>query len=330
MGNVNAASAPGSFSSTPGASPPSPPLTAPPPASVGTTNTIIPELSVTNPGTFEELHKKCKDVFPQCFEGAKLTLNKGLSSHFQVNHSLALSSQAPGTYHFGATYVGDKQTGPNEAFPVILGDIDLKGNLNAQIIHQFTDAIRGKFIVQTQKKNWAMHQIDAEYRGKDFTGSITCVNPDLFQSSGIFVAHYLQNMTPSLCLGGELLYHCAAGQESAVVSLAGQYKTEKWTACATVAQAGWHASYYHKGNENVDVGVQFEYNLQQQQSSVSLGYQFNVPKANLVFRGMMDTNWVVGAVLEKRFHPLPFAFTLSGTINHTKGESQFGFGLTVG
>ena len=35
-----------------------------------------------------------------------------------------------------------------QAFPVMLGDIDLKGNLNAQIIHQFTDAIRGKFIVQ--------------------------------------------------------------------------------------------------------------------------------------------------------------------------------------
>lgn len=176
-----------------------------------------------------------------------------------------------------------------------------------------------------------MQQFDAEYRGGDFTASITCVNPDLFKSSGIIVAHYLQSfLTPGLSLGGEFLFHSAAGQENAVVSLAGQYKTDNWTACATVGQAGWHASYHHKGNENVDVGVQYEYNTQQQQSSVSLGYQFNVPKANLVFRGMMDTNWVVGAVLEKRFHPLPFTFSLSGTINHTKGESQFGFGLTVG
>jgi hypothetical protein len=54
------------------------------------------------------------DAFPQCFEGAKLLLNKGISSHFQVSHSLALSSLSPGTYHFGATYVGDKQTGPHE------------------------------------------------------------------------------------------------------------------------------------------------------------------------------------------------------------------------
>lgn len=27
-------------------------------------------------------------------------------------------------YRFGATYVGDKHTGPGEAFPVLLGDVD--------------------------------------------------------------------------------------------------------------------------------------------------------------------------------------------------------------
>lgn len=175
-----------------------------------------------------------------------------------------------------------------------------------------------------------MQQYDIEYRGRDFTTSVTCVNPDPFKLSGIVVAHYLQSLTSSLSLGGEFLYHNAAGQEAAVVSLAGQYKTDDWVACATVGQAGWHASYHHKGNENVDVGVQYEYNTQQQTSSVSVGYQFNVPKANLTFRGMLDSNWTVGAVLEKRFHPLPFTFSLSGTMNHDKRESQFGFGLTVG
>ena len=38
----------------------------------------------TNPGSYEELHRKARDVFPTCFEGAKLMVNKGLSSHFQV------------------------------------------------------------------------------------------------------------------------------------------------------------------------------------------------------------------------------------------------------
>ena len=54
------------------------------------------------------------EVFPQPFEGCKLVINKGLSNHFQVSHTLQLSGTGPGAYHFGATYVGNKQTGPNE------------------------------------------------------------------------------------------------------------------------------------------------------------------------------------------------------------------------
>lgn len=48
----------------------------------------------------------------------------------------------------GATYVGTKQFSPSEAFPVILGDIDPSGNLNANIIHQFSPNIRCKFASQ--------------------------------------------------------------------------------------------------------------------------------------------------------------------------------------
>lgn len=37
-----------------------------------------------NPGSYEELHRKTRDIFPMCFEGAKFMVQKGLSSHFQV------------------------------------------------------------------------------------------------------------------------------------------------------------------------------------------------------------------------------------------------------
>jgi hypothetical protein len=58
MGNVQASSPPSSpLSGTP---PPSPPLTAPPPPSAKTPEKIIPTPTIGNPGTFEELHKKCK------------------------------------------------------------------------------------------------------------------------------------------------------------------------------------------------------------------------------------------------------------------------------
>ena len=48
------------------------------------------------------------------FEGSKLMVNKGLSSHFQVAHNLTLSDPKSSGYKFGATYVGTKMLSPSE------------------------------------------------------------------------------------------------------------------------------------------------------------------------------------------------------------------------
>ncbi|VDO32204.1 unnamed protein product, partial [Brugia timori] len=37
----------------------------------------------TNPGSLEEIHRKCREVFPMCFDGARMMLTKAMSSHFQ-------------------------------------------------------------------------------------------------------------------------------------------------------------------------------------------------------------------------------------------------------
>lgn len=147
-----------------------------------------------NPGTIEDLHKKCKDVMPTNFEGAKLMIQKGLSSHFQVSHTINLSSTAPSGYKFGATYVGTKQLSPSEAFPVVLGDIDPSGNMNANIIHQFTPNIRCKFGSQIQDNKFSAAQLTTDYKGNDFTASLTVANTDLINESGVAVAHYLQSV----------------------------------------------------------------------------------------------------------------------------------------
>ena len=77
-------------------------------------NLIDPGLTPTNPGSYEELHKKTKDVSPVIFEGFKLTVNKMLSTHFQISHSLNMSSVVPSVYKFGATFVGTNQFSPSE------------------------------------------------------------------------------------------------------------------------------------------------------------------------------------------------------------------------
>jgi len=46
-------------------------------------------------------------------------------------------------YRFGATYVGASRViSPQEAYPILLGDIDMAGNLQAHIIDAPTKNIR--------------------------------------------------------------------------------------------------------------------------------------------------------------------------------------------
>uniref|UniRef100_A0A6Q2Z6K8 Mitochondrial import receptor subunit TOM40 homolog n=1 Tax=Esox lucius TaxID=8010 RepID=A0A6Q2Z6K8_ESOLU len=253
---------------------------------------LYAESSLPNPGTFEECHRKCKEVFPIQMEGVRLIVNKGLSNHFQVNHTVMLSTVGDSSYRFGATYVGTKQMGPAE----------------------------------TQQQKFVNWQGDCEVRGEDFTAAVTLGNPDILVGSGIVVAHYLQSITPSLALGGELVYHRRPGEEGTVMSLAGS----NFIATLTLGGAGAHASYYHKANDTLQVGVEFEASTRMQETSVSFGYQLDVPKANLLFKGSIDSNWVVGATLEKKLLPLPLSLVLGAFLNHKKNKFQCGFGVTIG
>uniref|UniRef100_F1RM44 Translocase of outer mitochondrial membrane 40 n=1 Tax=Sus scrofa TaxID=9823 RepID=F1RM44_PIG len=271
-----------------------------------------------NPGTFEECHRKCKG------EGL------GPSLFSQVNHTVALSTIGESNYHFGVTYVGTKQLSPTEAFPVLVGDMDNSGSLNAQVIHQLGPGLRSKMAIQTQQSKFVNWQVDGEYRGSDFTAAVTLGNPDVLVGSGILVAHYLQSITPCLALGGELVYHRRPGEEGTVMSLAGKYTLNNWLATVTLGQAGMHATYYHKASDQLQVGVEFEASTRMQDTSVSFGYQLDLPKANLLFKGSVDSNWIVGATLEKKLPPLPLTLALGAFLNHRKNKFQCGFGLTIG
>ncbi|XP_058451708.1 mitochondrial import receptor subunit TOM40 homolog 1-like [Malaya genurostris] len=324
MGNVLAASKPIAGGSLP---PPSPAET------VKISAVSDTEKPLENPGTLEELHKKCKDVMPANFEGAKLMINKGLSNHFQVSHTINLTSTNTSGYRFGATYVGTKQTSPTEAFPVILGDIDPAGNLNANVIHQLAPNVRCKFASQIQNNKVTAAQLTTDYKGQDFTATLTAGNPNIINNSGVLVAHYLQSVTNQLSLGGELAYQygmAVPGGQIAIVSAAARYSTELSTWSGTIGLAGIHLCYYQKASEQLQLGIEVETNFRMQEAVATIGYQIDLPKSELIFRGMVDSNWSVAAVLEKKLQPLPFTFALSGILNHTKNQFRLGCGLIIG
>lgn len=349
MGNVHAASA--TTRSSMGFQPPvtilprDDPLVAssrssipfqPPPTSISQdnlpANPIEPNF-LGNPGTMEELHKMCKEIFPINFEGAKLMLNKGLSSHFQISHTINMSSIMPSGYKFGATYVGTKQISPTDTFPVLVGDIDPTGNLNANVIHQFTDRIRGKLATQVQRNKFNAVQMTADYRGDYYTLSLTLGNPDIINNSGLIVVHYLQNITKNLALGAEFLYQQGPTLPTGYISLfsaAARYINGNSTISGSIGSAGCHVCYYQKASQQVQVGVEFEVSSRMQEAITTIGYQVDLPKADIIFKGSVDSNWTISGLLEKKLQPLPFSFSLSGVLNHNKNHFRLGCGLLIG
>ncbi|KAK4293554.1 hypothetical protein Pmani_017689 [Petrolisthes manimaculis] len=281
----------------------------------------------------EDIHKKCKDVFPVMFEGGKFMLNKGLSNHFQVSHTVNLSTVQPPGYRFGAVYVGGHQISPSEAYPVLHGDVDPAGNLNANLIHQPLNNLRTKFVAQIQQSKWQAAQLTLDYRGDNYTSSLTLGNIDLVNGSGVAVAHYLQRVTKGLALGTELAYQYGPqvpGGHIAVHSIAARYCGENYTASGTLGGTGIHLCYHRKATEHLQIGVELETSLRVQESIASIAYQLEIPKANTVFRGTLDSNWTVGAVMEKKLSPLPFTLALSAMLNHPKNQFKLGCGFIIG
>jgi len=288
----------------------------------------------TNPGTVEDIHKECKEVFPMPFEGAKLMVSKMLSNNFQVSHSLALSNMMPSGYRFGATFVGPNMVGPQESYPVLVGDLDPSGNLQAHIIHAPSSRTRCKMMAQIQESKWKTVQLTTDYKGTDYTASLTLGNPDLLSGTGMAVAHYLQKVTKNLSLGAELAYQAAPqipGGHIGVLSMVGRYTGIDYNASASLSNSGaLHACYYQKCSQDLSVGAELDTNIKMGESRATVGYKVDIPRAGLNFKGCVNTDWEVQAVVEKKLLPIPFTLALSGVINHPKNSFMMGAGLIVG
>jgi len=331
MGNVHAKDS-GKYQAPPPTMAPPPPSDNPKPQQ--TSNSA--DERDRNPGLYEELHKQSKDLFPQVFEGAKVTMSKPLSSHFQLSHTLNLSSFSTSGYRFGATFIGNKQLSPNEAFPILVGDVDSSGNLNANMIHAFSDRMRGKFVAQFQSGGKCIgQQLSCDYKGDDFCASVTTGNLDPINMQGLLVAHYLQRITSNLSAGAELMYHRGnqvPGGEIAIMSLGGRYSGDKWQLSANASPMSGllHTCYYQRVTENMQMGVELETSLRNQESTGTIAYQIDIPKAGATFKGQFDSSWCLGAVMEKKLEPFPFTLALSGYANHVKGSYRFGIGMYIG
>jgi len=267
------------------------------------------------------------------FEGGKLIVQKALSNNFQVSHNLTMSNMMPSGYRFGATYVGSKMLSPQEAFPILMADMDPSGGLQAHIIHAPTSRTRCKMMAQIAESKWKSLQLTTDYKGEDFTASLTMGNPDLLGGTGMGILHYLQSVTPKLALGAELAYQAAPqipGGHIGVLSVCGRYTGSDFTSSTTLSNSGaLHTSYYQKCSPDLSVGVELEASLAGE-CRATVGYKVEIPRAGLNFKGSVNSDWEVTAVMEKKLLPIPFSLALCGMINHPKNSFMMGAGLIIG
>ncbi|XP_037324070.1 mitochondrial import receptor subunit TOM40B [Pungitius pungitius] len=283
-----------------------------------------------NPGSFHSLHRSCKDVFPQQIEGVKMILNKTLSSFFKVSHTLHLSAVSPSYYRFHVEHLQSDDYSKDKDSPALIGEMDSSGSLNAHALLHLTERVRARTVFQTQQSQFVTWQFETEYRGNDFTAAVTVANPDILRESVILVAHFLQSVSSGLVLGGELVYHRGRAEEGGILTLAGQYSRPNWVATLNAGKGGAHASYYHRANKQIQVGVEFEASTRTQETTTSIGYQMELPEANMVFRGMINSRCIIGGVLEKRLTPLPATLIMGAFVNHRGDKLQVGLGINVG
>lgn len=179
----------------------------------------------------------------------------------------------------------------------------------------------------------AMVSVDNEYSGDDFSASLKSINPSIIEGglTGIFVASYLQALTPKLAVGLEAMWQRAAmntGPETAI-SYCMKYKGSDWIASAQIAEQGvLSTSYWKKLTDRVEAGV--DLNLQfapglgpggllgngsRKEGTTTMGAKYEFRQST--FRAQIDNSGKLSVLWEKRVLP-PVQLVFAGEMDHFK------------
>lgn len=180
-----------------------------------------------NPGSFENLHRESRGVFPtqHSFDGAKIDLHSQHNQNFQTTHSFSWAAhQQPAAYHFGGVFA-DKNI-------LLHGQIDQAGTLQARGHYNWIEIPQPEMTEQGPKappapKTTSTSKIQAqltrgpqnavilehEYISNDFAVSVKAQNANPFDrptanstwpsTTGVFTASYLQSISQTVSLGAE-------------------------------------------------------------------------------------------------------------------------------
>jgi len=175
-----------------------------------------------------------------------------------------------------------------------------------------------------------MTQLEHEYTGADFTGSLKAINPSVLDGAltGVLIGQYLQSVTPKLALGLEAFWQRPSLTQppNAAVSYYARYKSGDWVATAQMqAQGGLQTTYWRRLSERVQAGVETTLSVGpaggglmggpiQKEGITTVGVKYDFRMST--FRAQIDTKGKLTCLLEKRL-AAPASMTFAAEVDHT-------------
>ncbi|KAL9090292.1 MAG: hypothetical protein Q9165_005325 [Trypethelium subeluteriae] len=306
-------------------------------------------LGLPNPGTVDNIASELSRgvlLTNLIFSGLRADLTKTTSVNplFQVSHNFSQGSQQLPPYAFAAIY------GSSKIF--MQATLDSDRSLQGRFNYRWTPSFVTKTSTQIAPgaTGGAMISIENDYSGLDFSASLKAVNPWLFDDrlTGIYIASYLQSVTPRLALGLEAVWQRANASEGpqAAVSYAARYKGDEWIGSMQyLASGAVQTSYWRRLTEKVEAGV--DLNLQfaglsgapgggggammgaggaKREGVATLGAKYDFRTSS--FRAQVDSQGKLGCLLEKRVAN-PVQITFAGELDHVKNQAKIGLGVSI-
>ena len=129
-----------------------------------------------------------------------------------------------------------------------------------------------------------------DYKGRDYTASLTAVNSDIVQMSGVLIGQYLQRVNTNLDLGTEVVLQYGRNVPNgrfAFYSFGWRYFGKQWQLSGALNPSGsLHLCYHHQSKSPIQFGVELESNLRTMETQSVFSYQIDLNKANMTFKGM--------------------------------------------
>lgn len=279
---------------------------------------------------FEHLQKVGSSILSlPVFEGGMFDIAKQVSSNNIIRSSFVLGSQQGSEYTFGFDHIKSNHA--------LISRIGGTGNGQIQFHKVFTPNLKAKVLGQLGKESVLVGDVEYADETKSFL-----LRGGTKNIMGVSCAYKYSDVV----VGGEAVHVKPLstvkldwkGVTPSQINVSGlvQKDTDDYTMTGKITaskfgstERTWNgeAQYLQKVSKKVSVAADFKYNVNRQEASSAIGYEYNLTKAKI--SANLNNQGTLQALYEEKISPA-FKFVFSCQMNHWYNQYKFGYGINIG